>query len=74
MIHLQSRQEGLAYGRENKMTTYICTASVTIEIKGENLTDQEIEIEVKNRFFSEIETYKKDEVYVEVIEEQEGEN
>jgi hypothetical protein len=56
------------------MTTYICTASITIEIKGENLTDQEIEIEVKNRFFSEIETYKKDEVYVEVIEEQEGEN
>lgn len=51
------------------MTTYIVTASVQIEVAGEALTDNEIAAEARRRFFSEIETYKQDEVAVEIVEE-----
>ena len=52
------------------MITYLVTASVTIEIDSQDpLTDAQIEEEAKRRFFAEIETYKQDEVRVEVFEE-----
>lgn len=56
------------------MTTYICNAFITIEVSSNQpMTDQQVEDEVRRRFFAEIETYKQDEVHVEIIEEQEEE-
>lgn len=49
---------------------YLCTASVTVEIEaGDWLDDNEIVRQVREAFFADIETYKLDDVYVEVLEE-----
>ena len=56
-------------------TTYLCSAYITVEIEAdEKLTDEQIEDAVRTRFFADIETYKKDEVRVEVFEEIEDED
>lgn len=52
------------------MRTYLVTASVLIEIETEEvLPDEVVENEARRRFFAEIETYKQDEVAIEIIEE-----
>lgn len=52
------------------MTTYLVTASVLIEIEAHGtLPDDAVIEEARRRFFAEIETYKKDEVAIDIFEE-----
>lgn len=52
------------------MRTYLVTASVLIEIQAHGtMPDELIEEEARRRFFAEIETYKQDEVTIDIFEE-----
>lgn len=50
--------------------TYLCYGTILIEVTSDrDLTDAEVEEQAKNQFFADIETYKRDEVAIEIFEE-----
>jgi len=52
------------------MITYLCYVGLQVEVRtDEPLTDERIEDLARQKFFATIETYKQDEVSVEIVEE-----